>query len=126
VFDENGDIDFEKCQRNLAYHMGHYHTSINGLVLQTELQIAEKQEKYSAAYVASVEDLKRNKKFDVDSATFKFMITGDETVRTLQKEIDKLNAYIKFLKECLNKINRYSFDANSLIKLQELNERLGI
>ncbi len=123
---ELGEVDFEKCQSNLAYHMGHYHTTVNGLVFQSELQLAEKQEQYSTAYAAAIENLKRNKKFDVDSATFKYLIAGDENVSGLQKQIDKANAYIKFLRECLNKINRYSFDVTSLIKLQELNERLGI
>ena len=124
--DENGNVDLQKCQSNLAYHMGHYHTTINGLVFQSELQLADKQEKYSGAYAAAIENLKRNKKFDVDSSTFKFLVSGDDSVKSLQKDIDKLNAYIKFLRECLNKINRYSYDATSLIKLFELNERLGI
>jgi hypothetical protein len=126
VFDDNGEIDIDKVQRNTAFHMGHFFININGLLMQAKMQMANLQNEYAEAYANEIENQKRNKKFDLDSTQFKFYLIGQESIRKIQLSIDKNSAYIDFLKECLNKVNRYANDAKLILQAEELKQRLGI
>ena len=126
AFDEYGEIDIQKLERNTAFHMGHFFVNVNGLLMQAKMQMANLQNEYAEAYATEIENQKRNKKFDIDSTNFKYYIIGQPAIRKLQLSIDKNSAYIDFLKECLNKINRYANDAKVILQAEELKQRLGI
>lgn len=125
-FDDSGEIDFNKLQRNAAFHLGHFFVNLNGLLMQAKLQLAGLQSEYADIYAKEIENQKRERKFDLDSTQFKLYLIGQESVRKAQLSIDKHTAYIEFLKECLNKVNRYANDAKVIIQTEELKQRMGI
>lgn len=120
AFDEKGNIDYEKLQRNVAYSISSWQTNYNGLLLRERQKLAEISSELKLAKANAYNDIKMSKiKYDLDAKGLSIMVDGHEYTRTKQLEYDKQQAYVDYLDNAVKQIGFYSNGVDKILRLQE-------
>lgn len=126
AFDEKGNLDLDKCQRNVAYSAGNIYTNYNGLLMQEEQKLADIKEDLVKIKAIAYDKIKRSVlAYDVDVKGTAIMLDGHETVREKQREYDKQNSYVEFLRRTVNQLSYYANAVRVMIEREQLRERYG-
>jgi hypothetical protein len=125
AFNENGELQLDKCQRNVAYSIGHVYTNYNGLLMQERHKLDEIREQLSFYKAKAYNDIKMNKAYDIDAKGMTLLLEGHEEVRKKQLEYDKQETYIKFLEYTVKQIGYYANGVNVMLRREELRAKYG-
>lgn len=125
AFDENGNLILDKCQRNVAYSIGHVYTNYNGLLLQEKHKLAEIKEQLSLLKAKAYTEVKTQAKFDVDAKGMTLLIDGHQEVRLKQMEYDKQSDYVDFLDNTVKQIGYYANGVNVMLRREEIRIKSG-
>lgn len=124
--DEDGNLDLDKCQNNVAYNIGHIYTNYNGLLLQERLKLADIKSDLSIIRDKAYHEIKMKRAaYDVDSAGMKLKIEGSEEVAKKQREYDKQEAYVKFLENVVRQVSSYAAGVKTALYREEIRIRYG-
>lgn len=120
AFDETGNINYEKLQRNVAYAISSWYTNYNGLLLKEKQKLAEISSELKLAKATAYHDIKMTKaKYDIDARGLGIMVDGHEITRAKQLEFDKQQAYVDYLDNAVKQIGFYSNGVDKILRLQE-------
>ena len=125
VADGSGSLMLDKCQRNVAYSIGHVYTNYNGLLLQEKHKLAEIKEQLSLLKAKAYNEIKMNKAYDIDARGMTLLLEGHEEVRRKQLEYDKQDDYVKFLDYTVKQIGYYANGVNVMLRREEIRYKYG-
>ena len=121
---EDGELDLDKCQNNVAYNIGHIYNNYNGLLMQERMKFAEIKADLAIVRDKAYHDIKMKKAaYDIDSAGMKIKIDGTESVAIKQREYDKQEAYVKFLEGLMRQISTYAAGVKTILYREEIKFR---
>lgn len=126
AFNEKGELDLDKCQRNVAYSAGNIYTNYNGLLMQEEQKLAEIKEDLVKIKSNAYDEIKRSVlAYDVDVKGTAIMLEGHDKVRQKQREYDEQSTYVDFLKRTVSQLSYYANAVRVMIEREQLRERYG-
>jgi len=122
--DDDGNLDLEKCQNNVAYNIGHIYTNYNGLLLQERLKLADIKADLAIVRDKTYHDIKMKKAaYDIEAAGLKIKIDGSKEVATKQREYDKQEVYVKFLENVVRQVSSYATGVKTMLYREEIRYR---
>jgi hypothetical protein len=126
AFDKNGKLDLDRCQLNIAYSIGKYYTTYNGLLFSEKHKLAEIECSLASIKAETYHNIKMSgAKYDVSSKGMDLLLDGSEAVRKKQEECDKQKAYISFLENTVKQISFYANGVKIMLQREELKARYG-
>lgn len=126
AFNDAGDLDLDKCQRNVAYSAGNIYTNYNGLLMQEEQKLATIKEDLAKIKAIAYDEIKRSVlAYDVDVKGTAIMLEGHSKVSQKQKEYDDQKAYVEFLDRTVKQLSFYANAVRVMIEREHLRERYG-
>lgn len=125
AFGDDGELDLDKCQRNVAYSIGNTFTNYNGLLLQERHRLSEIESDLKELKAIAYDKVKRFTDYVVDASNVKTLVEGSKDVRQKQLEFDKQSSYVLFLESTLKQIGYYANGVKVLIQREELRARFG-
>jgi len=127
AFNADGEVDLDKCQRNVAYSSGNIYTNYNGLQFQEQIKLNQIAEDLAKIKAIAYDDIKRTKlAYDIDSKGTNVILEGHEGVRAKQREYDDQNAYVEFLKRTVSQLQYYANSVNVILKREEVRAKYGL
>lgn len=122
--DENGEIDLDRCQNNVAYNIGHIYNNYNGLLMQERMKLADIKADLSIIRENAQHELKMKRvAYDLDTNGMKIKLEGTESVAMKQREYDKQEAYVKFLEGLMRQISAYAAGVKTILFREEIRYR---
>ena len=122
--DENGKLDLEKCQNNVAYNIGHIYTNYNGILLQERFKLADIKADLAIIRDKAYHEIKMKKAaYDIEAAGLKIKIEGSVEVANKQREYDKQEVYVKFLENVVRQISTYAAGVKTVLYREEIKFR---
>lgn len=125
AFDDQGELDLDKCQRNVAYSIGNTYTNYNGLLLQEKIKLAEINDKLKELRAIAYDKVKRFTDYPVDASNIKTLVDGSADVRKKQLEYDKQLSYVEFIEFTLKQLGYYSNGVKTLLQAEEIRNKYG-
>jgi len=126
VFDADGEIDLDKCQRNVGYSIGNWYSNYNVLFLREKQKLAEIASDLALARAEALHDIKMSKiKYDLDSRGMNIMIEGHQLTRAKQMEYDKQKAYVEYLEATVKQVGFYANSVDKILKRVEIKGKYG-
>lgn len=126
AFDDKGEVDLDKCQRNVAHSIGNWYTNYNGLLLKERQKLAEIESGLKLAKAKAYDDIKMSKiKYDLDARGLNIMVEGHELTRIKQIEYDKQNAYVEYLNNAVKQIGFYANGVDKILKRADIKGKYG-
>lgn len=126
AFDAKGELDLDKCQRNVAYSAGNVYVNYNGLLMQEEQKLAVINSDLAKVKSTAYDEIKRSVLvYDIDVKGTAIMLEGHDKVRAKQREYDEQSAYVNFLKRTVNQLSFYANAVKVMIDREQLKIRYG-
>jgi len=126
VFDANGDVDLERCQRNIGYSIGNWYSNYNVLLLRERQKLSEIASDLALARAEALHDIKMTKiKYDLDARGMHIMTEGHQLTRAKQMEYDKQKAYVEYLDATVKQIGFYGNNIDRILKCIEVEHKYG-
>jgi hypothetical protein len=122
--DEDGNLDLDRCQNNVAYNIGHIYSNYNGLLMQERMKLADIKADLAIVRESAYHDIKMTRaQYDIDSTGMKLKIDGSPTVAPKQREFEKQEAYVKFLETLMRQISTYAAGVKTILYREEIKYR---
>lgn len=127
AFDADGEINYNKLVKNLAYYMGHIYTNINVKVACEEAKCIEMTSELNKLRAVTLNELKMTKlKYDIDAKGLTILIEGNPEYSAMQMRVNKQKAFIDFLKRTLDQVGYYGNNSRIIIDKAKHEQQFGI
>jgi len=123
-FDANGNLDLDKCQRNIAYSISNWFNNYNGLLLKERQKLGEIEGELALAKAQAYDNIKMSDiKYDVDTKGMGLILEGHKLVLPKKIERDKQKAYTQFLENAVKQIGYYANGVKIMIMREDQKHR---
>lgn len=126
VMGDDGEVDLDKCQRNVAYSIGNWYSNYNVLLLRERHKLSEIDGDLKLARAEALHDIKMSKiKYDLDARGMNIMIEGHQLTRAKQLEYNKQKDYVDYLEGTVKQISYYANSIDKILKCVEIKHKYG-
>lgn len=123
VFDEQGNIDLDKCQRSVGYALNIY-ANYNGILLKERHKLADINNELKLVNATTLHELKMSRnKYDLNAKESNTMLEGAENIRKKQLEYDKQHAYVEFWDNIVKQVGYYNKAVEVILRAAEIKAR---
>lgn len=123
-FDDNGDLDLDKAQNNVAYNIGDIYNNYNGLLMQERMKLADIKSDLAIIRNEAYHEIKMTRvAYDINEAGIKLKLEGHEKVVVKQREYDKQEYFVKYLEGLMRQISAYAAGVKTMLYREEIKYR---
>lgn len=122
--DEDGNLDLDKAQNNVAYNIGDIYNNYNGLLMQERMKLADIKSDLAIIKSEAYHEIKMKRvAYDINEAGIKLKLEGHEKVVVKQREYDKQEYFVKYLEGLMRQISTYAAGVKTMLYREEIKYR---